>query len=275
MKYVDVHGHVNFSAYADDREEVIRRAADAGVGMITVGTQMDTSRAALDLARSHPMMYATVGLHPTHTQVSHHDEDELGPEGKAFTSRGEKPDAAAYLEMAADPKAVAVGECGLDYFHYDDSMLALQEKAFEAMIDVANEAGKPLMLHIRNGSGKSAYRDALAILKNRSKVRGNLHFFAGSVEEARPFLDLGYTFSFTGVVTFARNYDEVVRFLPQDRIMSETDCPYVTPVPYRGKRNEPIYVTEVVSKLAEIRGEVETLLNEQILKNARDLFGIS
>ncbi|MEA2715074.1 MAG: TatD DNase family protein [Candidatus Parcubacteria bacterium] len=275
MKYIDVHGHLNFAAYKDDREEVIKRAAAADIGMITVGTQIDTSRAALELARAHPRMWAAVGLHPIHTNASHHDLQELGPEGKAFTSRGERVDVEAYRKLAVDPKVAAIGECGLDYYRLDDSTLALQKKTFEAMIDLANEVKKPLMLHIRNGSGTSAYREAYRLVKQRAKVRGNLHFFAGSVEEARPFVDLGYTFSFTGVITFARDYDEVIRYLPLDRIMSETDCPYVTPLPHRGKRNEPLYVIEVARMIAKIRSEDETRAGQQLIKNACDFFGIS
>ena len=130
------------------------------------------------------------------------------------------------------------------------------------------------MLHLRNGEGKSAYKDAYEIIARRSKVLGNLHFFAGSIEEAKPFLDLGYSFSFTGVVTFARNYDEVVKYLPLDRIMSETDCPYVSPIPYRGKRNEPANVIEVVKAIAKIRDEDEDSVAKQLVANARKFFGI-
>jgi TatD DNase family protein len=242
--------------------------------MITVGTQMDTSRAALELARAHEGMYAAVGLHPIHTTASHHDVQELGEGGREFTSRGEAVDKAAYAELARDPKVVAIGESGLDYYRLDEESVKKQRSTFEAMIDVANEVNKPLMLHIRNGSDKSAYNDAFEILKDRSKVKGNLHFFAGSIEEARPFLDLGYTFSFTGVITFARNYDEVIKFIPLDKIMTETDCPFVAPKSHRGKRNEPAYVIEVVRALATIKGESEEAVARQAALNAQRVFGI-
>lgn len=275
IKYYDIHGHMNFSAYDDDRMEVIKRANEANVGMVTVGTQLDTSKQAVELANKYENMYAVVGLHPIHTSASHHDLQELGEGGKEFTSRGENPDMDAYIELAKNPKVVAIGECGLDYYRLDDNTKKIQTRIFESMIDLANEVDKPLMLHIRNGNIKdglrtrnSAYLDAFQILKSRSKVSGNLHFFAGSIDEARPFLDLGYTFSFTGVITFARDYDEVIKYLPLDRIMSETDCPYVTPLPYRGKRNEPTYVIEVVKMLAKIRGEDEEMVRQQLLRNA-------
>ena len=218
MEYYDIHGHVNFSGFDPDREEVIKRAQDAGVGMISVGTQIDTSKKAIELAHTHENMYAAVGLHPIHTSKSHHDLQELGEGGKEFTSRGEQADFNSYLELAKDPKVVAIGESGLDYFHLDQDSIDKQRQAFEVMIDVANSANKPLMLHIRNGndkSGPNAYLDAHQILKERAKVKANLHFYAGGLEETKLFLDLGCTFSFTGVITFARNYDEIIKYIPK------------------------------------------------------------
>lgn len=276
-KYFDIHGHMNFVAYDSDREEVIKRTQEAGVSMITIGTQFDTSKTAVALAETHEGMYATVGLHPIHTSKSHHDAQELGEGGKEFTSRGEVADMEVYRALARHPKVVAIGECGLDYYHLDQESIGKQRVALETMIDLANEVGKPLMLHIRNSTDKaapSAYKDAYEIIRNRAKVLGDLHFFAGSIEEARPFLELGFSFSFTGVITFARNYDEVIRFLPLDRIMSETDCPYVSPIPFRGKRNEPAHVIEVVKMIAKVRGEDEAVVTEQLAKNARKFFDI-
>jgi TatD DNase family protein len=275
--YFDIHSHLNFTAYDPDREEVIKRAEDAGVGMITVGTQMDTSKKAIELAETHEYMYAAIGLHPIHTSKSHHDAKELGKGGKEFTSKGEIPDLDAYRKLASHPKTVAIGECGLDYYRLDEESRALQVKIFESMIDIANEANKPLMLHIRNGdpagsslgSNRSAYADAFEILKSRANVKGNLHFFAGTIEEAKLFLDLGYTFSFTGVLTFTHDYDEIVKYLPLDRIMSETDCPYITPVPHRGKRNEPSFVIEVVKAIARIRNKDVGETAVQLADNAR------
>ncbi len=275
MKYVDIHGHINFAAYDNDRDEVIKRATEASVAMMTVGTQYDTSVLALELAKKYNSMFAIIGVHPIHTSKSHHDVQELGEGNKEFTSRGELVDYEKYLILANNPKTVAIGECGLDYYHFDDESKGKQDNAFVSMINLANEVNKPLMLHLRNGSGKSAYNDAYKIIKQHSNTKGDLHFFAGSIEEAKPFLDLGYSFSFTGVITFARNYDEIIKYLPLDRIMSETDCPYVSPVPYRGKRNEPINVIEVVKTIAKIRDENEEKVREQIIKNANNFFSIS
>ncbi len=274
-EYIDVHSHLNFTAFDPDRAEVVERMMAAGVGTVTVGTQYDTSKSAVELAERYDHIYATVGLHPIHTSSSHHDVKELGEGGKEFTSRGEVPDMAAYKVLANHPKVVAIGEVGLDYYHHDENLVDQQKKILHYMIDLANEVNKPLMLHIRSGSGRSAYADAYIILKDRSKVKGNLHFFAGSVEEAKPFLDLGYTFSFTGVITFTNDYDEVIKYLPLDRIMSETDSPYVTPKPNRGKRNEPTYVVEIVKAIARIRGEDEAMVSRQLVETARNFFHLA
>ncbi len=275
IKYIDIHGHLNFVAYDDDRDEVIKRAADAGVAMFTVGTQYDTSCLAVDLANKYENTYAIIGLHPIHTSKSHHDEQELGEGNREFTSRGEIVDLEKYKTLAINPKTVAIGESGLDFYHWDHDSKEKQIIAFESMIDLANSVDKPLMLHIRNGSGVSAYLEAYKILKNRSKVTGNLHFFAGNIEEAKPYLDMGYSFSFTGVITFANSYDEIIKYLPLDRIMTETDCPYVTPVPNRGKRNEPINVIDVVNKIASIKGLDTEQVRLQVLKNAERIFKVS
>ena len=270
MKFFDCHTHMNFVAYNSDREETILRAKDAGVGMNVVGTQFDTSKAAVALAEQYDNVYATIGLHPIHTSKSYHDEKELGEGGKEFTSRGEVFDTAAYAELGKSPRVIAVGECGLDYFRLEEKTKEVQKEAFVQQIELANTLGKPLMLHIRN-----AYDDALEVLKAHAKVKGDVHFFAGDWAIAKKFLDFGFTLSFTGVITFTHDYDEVIKNTPLDMLLSETDAPYVTPVPHRGKRNEPAYVTEVVRAIANIRGEDFEKVSEQLLLNARRVFRLS
>jgi TatD DNase family protein len=269
MKYFDAHTHVNFVAYDEDREATIQRAKDAGVGMNVVGTQKDTSAAAIALAEKYDNIYATIGLHPIHTSKSYHDEKELGEGGKEFTSRGEAFDMKIYEEFGRHPRVIAIGECGLDYFRLDEKTKETQKDAFVQQIELANTLGKPLMLHIRN-----AYDDALEVLRAHAKVKGDVHFFAGDWDIAKKFLDLGFTLSFTGVVTFTHDYDEVVKNAPLDMILSETDAPYITPVPLRGKRNEPAYVEHVVRKIAEIRGEDFEGVAQQLMANARRVFSI-
>jgi TatD DNase family protein len=282
-RYIDIHSHVNFTAFDADRDEVIKRALDNETFVINVGTQIDTSRKAVAMAGVYPEgVYAIIGLHPIHTGASYHDEKELGEGGKEFTSRGEVFDKNAYRELLKDPKVVALGECGLDYYRCDADSISKQKKAFVEQIELANEVNKPLMLHIRNDqkqeliTGKegtpNAYFDALDLLKEHSKVKGDVHFFAGNWEEAKAFLDFGFTLSFTGVITFTEDYDEVIRNTPMNMIMTETDSPYVTPVPYRGKRNEPSYVREVVKKIAKIKNLPEEEAAQAVIENAKRVF---
>lgn len=172
---------------------------------------------------------------------------------------------------------VGIGECGLDYYRMDSESIEKQKKAFIEQIELANEFNKPLMLHLRHGVDHiehNAYVDALEILKKCSRVRGNVHFFAGTWIEAKAFLNFGFSLSFTGVITFTHDYDEVIKNTPLEMIMSETDSPYVAPIPYRGKRNEPSYVREIVKKIAEIKNLSEKEVAEAIVGNARRIFAI-
>jgi TatD DNase family protein len=291
--YFDAHTHIQFAAFENDRKEAIDRARAAGVGMILVGTQKDTSAAAVAVSQQYDAgVWAAVGLHPVHTDKSFHDAEELGAdEGeKGFTSRGEIFDYDYYKKLALDPKVVAVGECGLDYYRMDagggeageKEKKSKQRQAFLAHIQLAAEVEKPLMIHCRE-----AYADLRDILQSearnlKSDNPGVIHFFCGTIEEARQFLDLGFSFTFGGAITFppkkgktAGEYDEVVRFIPAERILSETDAPYVTPVPYRGHRNEPSYIPEIVKKLAALKNMEEGEMKSVIWQNARKVFGVS
>ncbi len=276
MNYFDAHTHTNFVAYDADREDVFTRAKDAGVGMNIVGTQLDTSKAAVALAEKYgDDVYATIGLHPVHTAKSFHDVKELGEGGKEFTSRGEVFDFAAYEALGKSPRVIAVGEVGLDYYRNDESTKVMQKEIFIQQIQLANTLNKPLMLHVRPTAGTmNAYEDALTLLKAHAKVQGDVHFFAGDWATAKQFLNLGFTISFTGVLTFTHDYDEVVKNAPLDMLLSETDAPYITPVPYRGKRNEPAYVIEVVRAIARIKNIAEDEAARQIVENARRVFSI-
>jgi len=278
MNYIDVHCHVNLPQYDADREEVIRRAQEAGVGMIVVGTDRESSMSAVRIVEQHENMWAIVGLHPSDVAREAFDFD-------------------FYKNLAAHPKVVGIGECGLDYFHTDpkvDENRLVQMQIFESHIRLAHELKKPLMLHIRNGSSSSdkshdAYTDVIAILeKSKSagmNITGDVHFFAGDVPTARRFIDLGFYLSFTGVITFpnAESYREVIRAIPLDRILSETDAPFVSPVPHRGKRNEPAYVIEVVKAIAGIKIDKNSNKNdvsessvfENLVNNAEKLLSLT
>ncbi len=276
-KYIDIHSHAQFVAFDTDREEVIKRTLEHKTWMINVGTQADTSKNAVSLANSvSEGVFATVGLHPIHTAKSYHDKQELGEGGEEFTSRGEIFDYDFYKNLGQDKKVVAVGECGLDYYRLDEETKEKQKKVFESQITLANDLNKPLMLHVRQ-----AYNDAYDMIKNLAKVKGDVHFFAGDIEVAKKFLNLGFTLSFTGAITFPptnkpgyADYASVIRYTPVDMILTETDCPYVAPVPYRGKRNEPLYVEMVVRKIAEIKGETVDKIAPILVNNAFRVFNI-
>lgn len=279
MKYIDTHAHLNLSAFHDDVDAVAARCRDEEVGVINIGTKLSTSMRAVELALRYEHMYAIVGLHPIQTVPGTHDEDEIGEGGQPFVSRGEILDYAAFRTLAQSPKVVGIGECGFDYWHCPKETYEIQETAFLEQIKLANELELPLMIHTRgpkpgeaSPTGRSVYADVYEILKQHAKVPFNVHFYAGTLEEAKRFFEIGGTISFTGVVTFAKAYEEIIKAVPLDKIHAETDCPYVAPVPYRGQRCEPWMVKEVYKKIAAIRGEEEEYVREALLQNARQMY---
>lgn len=279
-RYIDTHAHVNLSAFNDDREEVLERTKVAGVAHINIGTKQSTSQKAVEIAKANEGVWAIVGLHPIQATPGTHDEDEVGEGGAPFISKGEEFDTDFYRNLVqSSQKVVGIGECGFDYYHCDADSYESQEAAFVAQIRLANELGLPLMIHTRDPkpgeptpTGRSAYVDVLALLKEYATVPGNVHFYAGTLEQARAFFDIGFTVSFTGVITFAKVYEEIVRAIPLDMMHAETDCPYVAPVPYRGGRCEPMHVIEVVKKIAAIKNLEEEEVVAQLAANARRLY---
>lgn len=276
MKYIDVHAHVNFAAYDGDREQVLDRSKQEGVGIINVGTDIESSQRAVGIARSRENVWAIVGMHPIHISESRNDEMETGIKGEGIKKASDF-DEARFLVLAKDAKTVAIGECGIDLFHSDESELPKQIEILKKHIAIANEVNKPLMLHVRNGKdtkNQNAYMMTLDILKQFAKVKANFHFFAGSIEDLMAIMEWGGYVSFTGAITFGSNYDKIINMVREDRIMSETDSPYVAPAPNRGKRNEPIYVKEVVKKIASIRGVDEQDMARILANNAKNFFSI-
>lgn len=287
-KLIDVHTHTQFAAYKEDKDAVIKRALDAGIWLINVGTQKDTSQDAIDTAHKYEGVFATVGLHPIHTEASYHDSDELGggEAAKEFTSRGEIFDFENYKKMAEDSRVVAIGECGLDYYRLGNETKIKQAEVFQKQIELSRKAGKPLMIHCRdNGklvegapSGR-AFEDLIMILKdnkdNLLQTPGIIHFFSGTVEDARGLMDLGFSFSFGGALTFARAYEKLVKFIPLERIVLETDAPYVAPQEYRGKRNEPLYIEEVAKKIGRILDKDFEEIARVTTENAIRIFGLN
>lgn len=257
----DTHSHIHFEDYDTDRDAVVRRAREAGVAIIAVGTDIKESRRALAITEKYPddVVGATAGYHPTY-------------DAREF-------DIDALREIAKHPRVRAIGECGLDYYRIEDQEArSRQKEVFEAQIALAYELQKPLVIHCRD-----AHPDILRILKaNSNKLKagqaGVMHFFGGegSWENVVEYIDMGFYISFAGVVTF-KNYThaEDIKRLPLDRIVVETDAPYVAPEPHRGKRNEPAYVIETVKKLAELRGVGVEEMTQALYANTKRLFGIA
>ena len=228
-KYFDIHSHLNFGDYDKDFDNVIARMRETETHTIVVGTDYESSKKAVELAEKYPEIYACIGVHPV---------DKLeGFEVSKFES------------LVKNPKVVAIGECGFDFFHADkEKDFERQKKLFTDQIEFALKYGKPIMIHARD-----SYPEILEIIEKYPGLKGNVHFFAGTLDEAKRFIKLGFTLSFTGVITFVGAYDEVIKSVPLGSIMSETDAPFVAPAPYRGRRNEPGYVKEIVKHIAEIR----------------------
>jgi len=255
MKYFDAHCHIQFEQYDDDRAAVLARMREGEVGGMLVGTSHNASEAALELA-DRKTLFAAVGLHPNHAEEEVFDEGRMGV-------------------LAEDPRVVAIGECGLDFFRPEDAeaVRAKQEEVFRAHIRIAKECGKPLMVHARPSKGTDdAYEAALALLAEAPDVKANFHFFVGSPSMGKRIADLGHTCSFTAVLTFTSDYDELIRALPLESIITETDAPYAAPAGSRGKRNEPTAVIEVVKAIARIRGEEEEAARVALLENAVRVF---
>lgn len=279
-QYIDTHAHLNLSAFADDVDSVAATCAEAGVAVINIGTKQSTSERAVELAAQYEHCYAMVGLHPIQTTPQFHSEEEVG--GPSFTSKGEEFDTDFFRHLAQQPKVVGIGECGFDYWHNGVDTYEVQETAFIKQIELANELQLPLMIHTRNPkpgeaspTGRSVYEDVYQVLKQYATVPFNVHFYAGTLEEAKQFFELGGTVSFTGVVTFATDYEEIVKAAPLERIHAETDCPYVAPKPHRGQRCEPWMVQEVVQSIAALKRMAVADVATQLQANARKQYQLN
>ena len=283
LKLIDAHCHVNFNAYKDDAETVIRCSLEQGIGLITVGTQSITSAAAIDLAEKYDGVWSIIGLHPSHLFEQEVDEDET-----SFHGREEAFDGGRYRELVkSSSKVVALGECGLDYYHRPEKIgeaefKARQAEVFRSHLDLSLELDLPVMIHCRD-----AHDDVIAILTEYRAagrpVRGDIHCFTGTWNDARRYLDLGLYISFTGIVTYPpRAADkakgeilaDIARQVPLDRILVETDAPYLSPVPHRGERNEPAHVRFVAAEIAKIKRLPVEEVERLTLKNTVELFGL-
>lgn len=262
---IDAHCHLNFKAFADDVEEVIKRARDKKIEIINVGTALDSSKSAIELAEKYPGLYATVGIHPHHAdKIKTNWEDEVA-------------------QLAKHPKVVAIGETGIDYFSYESNGITnknLQKELFAKQINIAHKLDLPLMIHNRQ-----AGEDILEVLNENKSLLKNLpglfHCFSGDVDFLKKVLDLGFYIGFDGNVTYpgiARGettaLSDLIKYAPIDNIITETDSPYLTPIPHRGERNEPSFVEFVVEFIAEVKNLTKEKVAQKTSENATFLFKI-
>ncbi len=268
---IDSHAHVNFAQFKEDYGAVIDRALQQGIGLLNVGSQYSTSQRAVELAAQYPRqpVYAAIGLHPIHL-VEQTYSDVIDGEKINFQTRAETFDYQKYKQLAAAEKVVAIGETGFDFFHCDrTAVFKKQQDSLDQQIKLAQELDKPVIFHCRDG-----YEELLAFLKNYSDLKGVIHCFGGDLKQAENFLALGLFIGFTGIVTFknALPVQQAAREIPLERLLVETDCPYLAPDPYRGQRNEPSYVRLVVEKIAQLKGLPLAEVAEQTTANAKQLF---
>lgn len=262
MEVVDIHSHIHFEDFKGDLDNVLSRMRGNNILTITVGTSTKSSISAVELANKEDIVFASVGIHPTDSKEFFDDD--------------------VFLSLASDARVVSIGECGLDYFRIDNDKeeKERQKELFIKHIKLAVNLRKPLMIHCRASSGTSdADRDLLEILKNFKEVEGdklfgNIHFFTQSLEIANEYINLGFTLSFPGVITFSKEVMDVAKEVDESMIHVETDSPYASPVPNRGIRNEPSFVLNTLSALALEKGVKVEDLAEKIRGNNRRIFGI-
>lgn len=277
---IDTHAHVQFSGFKDEVDEVMRRALDNDIVVINVGSQIDTSREAVKMLAKYPEnVYAVVGLHPEHTFRHTFDEEE-----SHFETRQEDFSYEVYKELASNDRVVGIGECGLDYFRLGgqediSEIKDKQRQVFKEQIKLALELDKALVVHCRPSKGTiDAYEDVLEIVSSYritdASLRFEIHCFTGTLEVARKFVDLGAYLGLNGIITFDKteNSEAVVKNISLESIILETDCPYLAPVPFRGKRNEPVCIKYVAEKIAEWKNISVPEVEDQTTKNARALF---
>ena len=249
----DSHAHYDDEAFNEDREKVIQGLKDKGViGILNCGASLEGARMSVELSSKYDFIYSAVGIHPEHADIVN---EEIIQELR---------------NLAQSPKVRAIGEIGLDYYYEENPPREIQKVAFKLQMELAKELKLPVVIHDRD-----AHKDTLDILKEFPEVTGVVHCFSGSVEFAKECLNLGYYIGFTGVITFknAKKIAEVAKEVPMDRILVETDCPYMAPVPHRGKRNQSDYIQYIIEKISEIKGktieeieDVTTLNIKQLLK---------
>ncbi len=249
----DTHAHLNDERFLEDRDEIILSLKENGVGAYCeIGYDIKSSYRAFELSQKYDFIYSAVGVHP-------HDSKDMTEDDLSKLSK-----------LLKEKKVVALGEIGLDYY-YDNSDRETQRHWFSRQLSLARELCVPVVIHTRD-----AMEDTINILKAFGTGDGIIHCYSGSKESAKILLDMGYYISLAGPVTFknANNLIEVAKYIPKDRLLIETDSPYLAPVPYRGKRNCPVYVKEVAKRISEIRGESFEEIEKTTFENAKKVYRI-
>lgn len=289
----DTHCHLQFTAYKNNLAEVIKRCQSRQAFLNIVGSQKDTSRAAVELAEKYDNFYATIGLHPVHLHATHVDEEE-----SSFFSREESFDKNLYRDLAKSKKVKGIGECGIDLFHLPENIsieeiLKKQKQEFIKQIELAEELDLALVVHARNPEPAkenilpNAYGVLIDILKEQNikekKLRTVIHCYGGDRKQAEEFLAIGCYLGFTGIVTFparktnpkpTEDLTEVIQKIPLDRMVVETDAPYLAPQKYRGAQAEPWMIEEVAQKIGELRGYSQKKILDTTQTNGFNLFKI-
>ncbi len=278
MIIIDSHSHLNFSAFDKDRKKVIEKCLNNKIWMINIGTKYETSEKAVEIAEKYKKgVYAAIGLHPLHLKTGVLDIKTDSEEGN-FKIGGEEFDYQKYKQLAQkSKKIVAIGEVGLDYYYLpekDKEKELLKEKQKDVLltqIKLAKEFNLPLIFHCRKG-----HSDFISILEkesNKSEIKGTIHCFTGKWREAKKYLEMGFYLGFNGII-FKMNLKEIIKKMPLDRILVETDCPYLTPSDFPEKRNNPLAVKLIVEKIAGIKKEKIERIAEITTQNTQRLFRI-
>jgi TatD DNase family protein len=284
MKFIDTHCHVHFAAYSEDMHEVIKRTLDHDVGMITIGTQTTTSANGIKLAEMYEGIWATIGLHPNHIHAQEFfDTSELPAEKQPnpkIVTRTERFDEDYYSGLVTHPKVVAIGEFGLDYYRIPENLkredvIVEQKTELKKQLEFATKYDKPIVIHCRD-----AHQDQYEILKSftdtgKLQKRGVIHSFTGTIEDAEKYRSIGFSVAFNGIVTFNKELMQVVKQIPDEQLLIETDSPYLTPAPNRGKRNEPKNVIDIAKFIAEQRNCSLDEIAEITTQNAVKLFRLN
>ncbi len=246
---IDTHAHLDVEQYDKDREQVIKNAIENGVGfIINPSFDLQSAKRVIELASKYENIFSAIGCHPKTKEESGYEFDKKD-----------------FLEIVKNKKVVAVGECGLEL----PGELEYQKEIFIEQINLAKEFNLPIIIHCRN-----THKEVIEILSKENNLQGVIHCFSGSWVDAQKYLEMGFFISFTGIITYANDYDKVLKNTPLDRILIETDCPYLSPVPLKGQRNEPANVKYVAQRIAEIRGESLEAIAKITTQNAKKLFKI-